>query len=66
MVSTFVQQKLNGCWANEMLDEPSDQTVSRPFQNSSSTQNRIQDSNVSSQMYLWRRTTVSFRLDKNQ
>ena len=29
-------------------------------------QNRIQDSNASSQMYLRRRTTISFRLDKNQ
>ena len=29
-------------------------------------QNRIQDSNASSQMYLRRRTTVSFRLNKNQ
>ena len=29
-------------------------------------ENRIQDSNASSQMYLRGRTTVSFRLDKNQ
>ena len=29
-------------------------------------QNRIQDSSASSQMYLRRRTTVSFRLDQNQ
>ena len=29
-------------------------------------QKRIQDSDASSQMYLRRRTTVSFRLDKNQ
>ena len=29
-------------------------------------QNRIQDGNASSQMYLRCRTTVSFRLDKNQ
>ena len=29
-------------------------------------QNRIQDSNASSQMYLRRCTTISFRLDKNQ
>ena len=28
--------------------------------------NRIQDSNARSQMYLRRRTTISFRLDKNQ
>ena len=28
---TFVQQNLNGCWAKQMLDERSVQTVSTPF-----------------------------------